>query len=70
MVKFTATLPVFRTDAQPRRWGWKDGEEAYYGKRSAPFFNPLIEKLRKKLKSQKLNFTEVSDGEFITFTTI
>lgn len=66
-MNFTAKLPVFRTDGQKDKW---DRYGTYYGRRVPPFLNPLVDKLRKKLKKQKVNFTEVSDGEFITFTAI
>ena len=64
MVQFTATLPVLRTNR------YIQGQYSARGVETPPYPNPLVEKLRKKLKKQKLNFTEVSDGEFITFTTI
>lgn len=82
MVKFTARLPRIRTD---RLEGWvyagradHDARTAagdtcglkYAGNRNPPYLNPLIAKMRNKLKEQKVNFTEVSDGEFVTFTTI
>ena len=69
-VKFTATLPIMRTD--------KPGYHAYAHKKywhgdevCAPYANPLISKLLKKLKKVKGQCWNVKrEGNFITITSV
>lgn len=70
-IKFTATLPIKRTD---KLHYWTNG----YGKKQFnfedecdPYTNPLIEKLIKKLKKVKgQRWTLTRKGNFITITSV
>ncbi len=73
MIRFTARLPVMRTD-KPRYFVDDGGNRVWDKSRSEnnlpPYPNPTVEKLRKKLTKQKVPFTEETDGNFIIFKSV